>query len=142
MTLFDFYPEREERIRSIADVEERIRVRNEWVRRRFEEDIAAAGWKLLRLNAIFTPAPGERSIVVGVVLWSSDDLSVLGHLVTHRPIGEVYVFNLDDVNSPEQLEAFAPGVPLPTKTPIVAIYEGGALASWGAGRNARDLLVS
>jgi hypothetical protein len=57
MSLFAFCPELEERIRIIADVEERIRVRNEWVRCRFEEDVVAAGWQLLRLNASCSSSP-------------------------------------------------------------------------------------
>jgi hypothetical protein len=55
---------------------------------------------------------------------------------------DIYVFNLDDIHSDDDLKRFMPGVPLPTKTPVLAVYVEGAVQRWGDGSAATELILS
>jgi hypothetical protein len=126
--LFTFREAVAERLRGVVPVEERIRSRNELLRDLFEKDVCAAGWQRLRPGERFLPVEGRRSVVVGSVVWSDKDLEILAKLAEEaRDDTDIYIFNLDDVHSEDDLRSFMPGASLPTTTPVVAEYLEGAL---------------
>jgi len=133
--LFAFSDEVANQVRDVPEMAERIRIRNEMIRDRFEVDVRAAGWHRLRNGDVFVPPQGRRSVVVGSVLWNSDDLAILAILAstTQRGATDIHIFNLDDVQSEDDLSRFMPGVPLPTKTPVVAEYAGSVLERFADG---------
>ena len=140
--LFAFSDEVTAQVRSVPEIAERIRIRNELIRDRFERDVGAAGWHRLRPGDVFVPMQGRRSIVVGSVLWSRDDLDILAKLASKdaRDDTDIHIFNLDDVQSEDDLKRFMPRVPLPTKTPVVAEYVGSALQRFADGPAVATLL--
>jgi hypothetical protein len=142
--LFAFNDEVAAEVRNVPEITERSRMRNELIRDRFEKDITAAGWHRLRKGDVFVPIQGKRSVVVGSVVWSMDDLDILAKLASKqaRADTDIHIFNLDDVQSEDDLRRFMPGVPLPTKTPVVAEYVGGALQRFADGPVVATLLDS
>jgi hypothetical protein len=140
---FAFGEEVANQVRNVPDIAERIRMKNELIRDRFEVDVGAAGWHRLRRGDVFVPTQGRRSVVVGSVLWSSDDLAILATLASTLQRGDtdIHIFNLDDVRSEDDLSRFMPGVPLPTKTPVVAEYVGSALQRFADGAAAVATLL-
>jgi hypothetical protein len=140
--LFAFTDEVAEQVRTVPEVEERIQIRNELMRDRFERDLLVAGWHRLTKGDVFTPLQGRRSLVVGSVLWSRDDLDILASLAAAplREDTDVYIFILDDVQSEDDLSRFMPGVPLPTKTPVAAKYKGSELQRFADGTAVTALL--
>jgi hypothetical protein len=142
MTLFAFSDEVADQVRRIPEIPERIRMRNELTRDRFEIDVIAAGWHRLRKGDVFVPRQDRRSLVVGSVLWSRDDLNILANLASAHPRvnADIHIFNLDDVRSEEDLRRFMPGIPLPAKTPVVAEYVRGALQRFAEGTAVTTLL--
>jgi hypothetical protein len=141
--LFAFSDEVANQVRNVPEMAERIRIRNEMIRDRFEVDVGAAGWHRLRNGDVFVPPQGRRSVVVGIVLWSSDDLAILAILASTPQPGatDIHIFNLDDVQSEDDLSRFMPGVPLPTKTPVVAEYVGSVLERFADGAAAVATLL-
>jgi hypothetical protein len=140
--LFAFSDEVTGQVRDVPEIAERIRRRNELIRDRFERDVSAAGWHRLRTGDVFVPMQGRRSVVVGSAVWSHDDLDILAKLASKdaRSDTDIHIFNLDDVQSEDDLERFMPGVPLPTKTPVVAEYVGTALQRFADGPAVATLL--
>jgi hypothetical protein len=98
---------------------DRVAERNRSFDSIFKEDVERAGWTLLRLGD-HLPSHG-RATVIGVVLWNNLDRDILK--VVAPTLGSdksIFVFDLDDVDSAAQFQAFMPDVPLPTTTPVVA----------------------
>lgn len=91
---------------------------------------------------MFVPIEGRRSVVVGSVVWSRDDLDILAKLASKdaRDDTDIHIFNLDEVQSENDLKRFMPGVPLPTKTPVAAEYVGTALQRFADGPAVATLL--
>jgi hypothetical protein len=135
MTLFAFSDEVAAQVRLNPEIPERIRLRNELIRDRFEKDVIAAGWHRLRKGDVFVPRQDRHSLVVGSVLWSRDDLNILATLASKHPRSnaDIHIFNLDDVRSQDDLRRFMPGVPLPAKTSVVAEYVHGVLQRFAEG---------
>lgn len=110
----------------IPSVAERIDARNRFVRDRFEVDVQRAGW--LRLAPSHSLPDGATGLVIGVAVWSQRDLDFLARLATQveqqRP---VYIFDIDQIHSAEDLEHVMPGVSLPLETPVYAEYRAGRL---------------
>ena len=140
--LFGYTVEVRNETASVVNAADRIQARNRLLAKRFDEDVVAAGWRRLRKGDTFMP-PGH-ALVVGAVTWSTGDLPVLADLAI-RSLSlnlDVYVFNLDDVHSAEDLEKFMPGVPLPTTTPVIAEYHGSGLLRSAQGVSAIDVIAS
>src|SRR4051794_39480545 len=95
---FAFSDEVSRQVRDVPDIEERIRLKNELVRDRFERDVGAAGWHRLSKGDVFVPMQGRRSVVVGSVVWSLDDLDILAKLASKHAGDDtdIHIFNLDD----------------------------------------------
>jgi hypothetical protein len=130
---------------SIAAVQEplaRIAARTRLLANLFEEDVKKAGWVVLGPEDRMLPSHG-RVIVMGVVLWNDLDRDILKEAaVLLRGAETVFVFNLDDVHSATQLQALLPAAPLPTTTPVAAVYENGTLKNVATGAEVRAFLKS
>jgi hypothetical protein len=138
---FLFSDEVASEVSDIASVPDRLRRKNELLRERFEADVVKVQWHRVRKGDVFVPPSSKRAIVVGSVTWNRDDLATLAKLASSDQRGtEIYVFNLDDVQSEDDLKRFMPGVPLPTKTPVIAEYIGGSLTKWAIGSAAQDVV--
>lgn len=139
---FAFADDVKEQTKNILPARDRIRSRNELTRRFFESEIVRLGWRRLHKNEVFQPRTSCRAVVIGTVPWNREDLDFLGDLAERAAPDsiEIYVFDLDDVRSEQDLTRFAPNLPLPTKTPVVAEYAGGRLQRWAEGAAARRFL--
>jgi hypothetical protein len=89
-------------------------------------------------------APGqEKCVVVVVAPFSQYDLTLLDILderfAADPPAIPVYVANLQDFATAEQLNADFPGIGTAPQTPIVAVCDAGAQPTIACGKKGRDL---
>ena len=103
--------------------------------------VERTGWcRLRRGDRLELPVRG-CVFVLGVVVWSAEDREIFdlaaGQL---RNVEGVAIFDLDDVPSAEDLQAFLPGVPLPVHTPVAAEYRNGELVRYATGSDVRTLI--
>jgi hypothetical protein len=89
-------------------------------------------------------APGQgKCIVLVVAPFSQYDLTLLDlfdeRLDTDQPPVPVYVANLQDYATAEQLSADFPGIGAAPQTPIVAICDSGSPQTVACGKKARDM---
>ena len=88
------------------------------------------------------PGPGKCILLV-VAPFSQYDLTLLDlldeRLDTVQPPVPVYVANLQDYGSVEQLNADFPGIGAAPQTPIVAICDSGSPQTVACGKKARDM---
>jgi hypothetical protein len=84
-----------------------------------------------------------KCILLVVAPFSQYDMTLLDlleeRLHTNQPPVAVYVANLQDYTSAEQLNADFPGVGAAPPTPIVAICDSGSPQAVACGKKARDL---
>jgi hypothetical protein len=84
-----------------------------------------------------------KCILLAVAPWSRYDLTFLDFLDekfhTNRPPLPVYVANVQDYATAEQLSVDFPGLGAGCQTPMVAIYEAGLPQTVTCGKRARDL---
>lgn len=131
--LFQFWDDAERHAAAGTSPAERIALRNRFIREHFDRDMTQVGWKRL--------LPGDKlpftvdAVVVGVALWNRRNLDLLAEIAKTAELqSQWYVFDIDDVKSPEDLERYMPGVPLPSATPVYAEYRGGRMvrSAYGA----------
>jgi hypothetical protein len=91
-----------------------------------------------------TPCQGKYILLV-VAPFSQYDLTLLDllneRLAAKQPPVPVYVANLQDYATAEQLRADFPGIGSAPQTPIVAICEPGSARTVACGKKARDMLA-
>jgi hypothetical protein len=139
--LFRFWSEAEQYVSSAELPAERIALRNQFIREQFDADVKRAGWA--RLLAGDTLPSDIDALVVGVALWNRHDVDLLARMAeATRSTLPTFIFDIDDVKSPLDLEHFMPGVPLPSGTPVFAEYRGGNLVRSAQGAVAGAELLS
>jgi hypothetical protein len=89
-------------------------------------------------------APGQgKCLLLVVAPFSQYDLTLLDLLDerfdSYQPPVPVYVANLQDYATAEQLSADCPGIGAAPQTPIVAIYESGSPQSVACGKKGREM---
>lgn len=127
-------------IAALEDVTVRIATRNRLFDDLFEQDVKKVGWLRRRPGDRLPPLTGHV-IVMGVVLWNELDRRLLQEAaaILWNDVA-VSIFDLDDVRSAAQLKTIVPGVPLLTKTPLVAEYENGILKRFATSTEALALV--
>jgi hypothetical protein len=89
-----------------------------------------------------SPGP-ERCLLIVVAPFSQYDLTLLDildeRLTTDPPPVAVYVANLQEYGSVEQLNADFPGIGAAPPTPIVAVCDAGTPQAVACGKKGRDL---
>ena len=82
-------------------------------------------------------------LLLAVAPYSQYDLVLLDlldeRLDSDEPSVPVYVANLQEYASVDQLRADCPGIGQPHQTPLAAIYEAGTLKKVASGKKARDM---
>jgi hypothetical protein len=126
---------------SRGDVSARIAEKNRVANMVLEQGVSRAGWRRLRPgDRLEVPSHG-RVIVLGVVVWNAEDREVLNMAAEQLfALEGVIVFDLDDVHSPGDLEAFMPFVTMPLRTPVAAEYREGVLLRHSSGPDVRMLI--
>ena len=109
----------------------------------FDADVRRAGWHRLHKGDVFSPPLRQRVVVVGTVLWDYGALNTLADLaVRAKPSSiPIYVFDLDDVRSLEDLVKYMPGVDLPLATPFAAEYADGDVSRKAEGADVLNLIA-
>jgi hypothetical protein len=137
---FRFWADVESRGRSSESPADRIASRNRFIRDSFEADIRRVGWN--RLTSQQHLPNGVDALVLGVVTWSRKDMELLAGLASlPQPSAPIFIFDLDDVRSLEDLDRYIPGVPLPVETPVFAQYRSGRLVRSGSGAQVETELL-
>jgi hypothetical protein len=135
-SLFRYESEVRSQVSAIVDAQQRIAARNRLLAANFERDVIAAGWHRLQSNERLTPSAVRRVIVIGAALWSAPDLDVLAAMASWPGLApKTYVFDIDDVHTAADLDRFAPGAPLPAKTPLIAHYRDRVLRDFVQGED-------
>jgi len=142
MRLFDFEDDVQREVSEISDISERIKARNHLIANRLEADVQRAGWKRLSKGDALSLYEHASLFVIGVVNWDHKSLQFLGDLAVQETRHAIYVFDLDDVHSLDELANVMPGVHLPTQTPIGAEYIDGRLRHVAEGSRVLDLIRS
>jgi hypothetical protein len=124
-----------------GDSSARIAERNRLTNGLFEEGVEKAGWRRLRRgDKLELPADGSV-VVLGVVVWNSHDREILNIAAEHlRDPNVVFIFDLDEVHSAEQLHALMPLVDMPLRTPVAAAYKNCRLIRDASGSDVRDFI--
>jgi hypothetical protein len=104
----------------------------------FRDTVQRLGWTLIENAAVADTTLNSRKFVLGVALWSRDDLSVLEDLASMKWIREkgipVEVFDIDTILTWDDSSRLLPGVPPFTQTPVLAEYEGRRLVHYHVGK--------
>jgi hypothetical protein len=106
-----------------------IAARNKAIEQEFPKAISKLGWHLLKRGDSFDPSQSPHVIVIGVATWSDPDLQGL-ELLAKQLQGksiDVYVFDIDECLTFEQLLSLVPGISPAKQTPVVAEYRDGRL---------------
>ena len=142
MSVFDFEEEIERERASAASDNDRAIVRTTVSRQRLPEAVRAAGWNyVFRGDAVDLDT--NSTVVVGVAAWNAAELRALGSLdASGSGRTDLWIFDIDDYENPEELVLVLPGVKAPTQTPVVAEYLNGRLVSFTEGPAALDILAN
>ncbi len=85
------------------------------------------------------PRSGRR-LLIGVATYSLSDLELLDELSRlDSHLAVIDVFNSRDVRSSVSFEDYIPGIGAVYQTPVVGLWENGALVAKATGKSARDL---
>ena len=129
MTFFDFSQQVKEIEAKENSLEGRLGARWKAVYQNFPKAVDDAGWRLLRAGEYLDESKLQNTIIFGLALWSPVELICLDSLVESLLDSQIsgYVFDIDDIKSPVDLNKFMPNVSLPLSTPVIAGYKGGKL---------------
>ena len=87
----------------------------------------------------------NNHVLIGVGVWSRYDLELLDRLqatlAEHPPQVVIYVFDVDEFRSLDDLESRLPGIGRPCATPIVGVWRNGVLQSTASGFKGGQLLA-
>ncbi len=98
-------------------------------RRRQCRQLTRLGWPLRKPKDTLDVSGFEHLLIVGITLWSRQDISAMKTLQQHfqREDWSVQVFFVDDVSRLAGIQSFNPGVNTAWPTPILTEYQNGVL---------------
>jgi hypothetical protein len=98
-------------------------------RRRQVKELTRLGWSLRKPNDILDVTDFKRLLIIGITLWSSQDIGTMKMLQNHfrHEDWSVQVFFVDDVSRLAGIQSFNPGVDAAWPTPILTEYQDGVL---------------
>lgn len=107
-------------------------------RRRQRRELVRLGWLLRNPKDTLDVSEFKHLLIVGITLWSSQDMSAMKTLQRHfqQEDWSVQVFFVDDVSRLADIQSFNPGVDAAWPTPILTEYQDGVLVQLLYGENA------
>ena len=126
MKFFDFEEVAAEIARNSEDPSDMINARNIAMGQEFPRAVKEAGFFLLKPGSALDLSGIPRALVVGIEIWSPQDLSGIDSLANRIGVNSlpVYVFDLDEWFNSGELDRVLPGI-IPRCTPVFVEYRDG-----------------